>query len=537
VLERLREIDAHLEDAARAGQRPSGRPGSPGLVEFAKFPGRDFNYLQELDELHADKPASREELLEEVVGFFRGAQRPDSPYCLFNMNVLPTVDAAAVASLALIRNVNGLMDMFAGETLLVEQKVARTIGRWAGWPQAMGIACNGGKLTMQYAMRAAISRAQPDSTRMGIQGRLVVLCSAGAHYSVEHVAASVGIGAQNCIRVPLDASGGMDQGALLAAMEKAHAEGATIVAVISCGGTIVDFCCDDTTKVRRAVEKFASDHSLKRAPYLHFDSVIGWLYLAFRRATEADWEMLEIEPEIRSRINEVVRRCSGLDQFDSLGVDFHKTGLCPYTSSFFIAPNYQFMNELGTDDYRYEQRDFEFGAFRAYRYTFENTRPTQGILSAWVNLRGLGPHGLREYLVSLHRGRSGLEEAIRRHGQFAVLNEANLGWEVLFDIPFDDAGADSGGDQLAVAFMEHCWRRVREGHELPLFSIVPEYHVEHDPARSRLAFLLYPMGEKPPEWWDTVVNAVAAELNDFCEAARSEVNLELGSAAWDKPIR
>lgn len=537
VLERLEEMDAHLEGAAQAGQRPSRRAGSPRLAEFAKFPARDFDYLEELDQLGPDRPASREELLEEVAGFFRGAQRPDSPYCLFNMNVLPSVDATAAASLALIRNVNGLMDMFSGETLLVEQKVARTIGRWAGWPQAMGIACNGGKFTMQYALRAAISRAQPDSTRLGIQGRLVVLCSAGAHYSVEHVAASVGIGAENCIRVPLDAGGSMDQGALLEAMERVHAEGATIAGVIACGGTIVDFCCDDTTRTWRAVEGFARDHSLERTPYLHFDSVIGWLYLAFRDASAADWEMLEAEPEIRGRIEEVVRRCAGLDRFDSLGVDFHKTGLCPYTSSFFIAPDYRFMSELGTGDYRYGERDFEFGNFRAYRYTFENTRPTQGILSAWVNLRGLGRQGLCEYLVGLHRGRSGLEEAIRRHGQFTVLNESNLGWEVLFEIPFDGVGADGNADHLAIAFMEHCWRRVREGHELPLFSIVPEYHVEHDAARSRIAFLLYPMGDQPPEWWDTVVTAVAAELSDFCAAARSEVELERGSPAWDKPIR
>jgi glutamate/tyrosine decarboxylase-like PLP-dependent enzyme len=534
VLNRLGEMDTHLERVARDAQRPSGRSGSPELAAFAKFPSRNFNYLEELEQVDGDQPVSGEELLDEIAGFFRGAQRPDSPYCLFNMNVLPTVDATAAASLALMRNVNGLMDTFSGESLLVEQKVARIVGRWAGWPRAMGIACNGGKITMQYALRAAISRAQPSSIRQGIEGRLVVLCSAGAHYSVEHVAASVGIGAENCIRISLDASGGMDQQELLAAMETAHAEGATIAAVICCGGTIVDFCCDDTAKVWRVVEGFARAHSLQRAPYLHFDSVIGWLYLAFRGASEDEWEAAAVEPEIRSRIGEVVRRCNGLERFDSLGVDFHKTGLCPYTSSFFIAPDRRFMDELGTGDYSYGERDFEFGNFRAYRYTFENSRPTQGILSAWVNLRRLGRQGLREYLVSLHRGRRGVERAIRRHGQFTVLNQSNLGWEVLFDIPFGSAET-GGGDGLAIAFMEHCWRQVREGYELPLFSIVPEYHFEHDATQSRVAFLLYPMGDQQPGWWDSVVASIAGELTAFCEAAKTDADLR--PPTWEKPIR
>jgi hypothetical protein len=115
VLRRIGEMDAHLESVARAGQRPAGDSRS---TAFAKFPGRDFNYLEELDAVQTDRPASEEELLDEIAGFFRGAQRPDSPYCLFNMNVLPTVDATAAASLALMRNVNYTFTFPTQETRL-----------------------------------------------------------------------------------------------------------------------------------------------------------------------------------------------------------------------------------------------------------------------------------------------------------------------------------------------------------------------------------------------------------------------------------
>ncbi|HEV7937106.1 MAG TPA: pyridoxal-dependent decarboxylase [Solirubrobacteraceae bacterium] len=530
-------MDSHLRGTARQAQRRD--PESPDhltIDPFAKFPAREFNYLTELDAMDIDTPATEAELLDEVAHFFRGAQRPESPYCLFNTNVLATVDATAAACLATMQNLNCLMDMFGGESLLVEQKVARTIGRWAGWPESMGIACHSGKVTMQYALRLAIARAQPASSKKGIVGPLVVLSSASAHYSVEHVAASVGIGAENCVRVPVDSGGRMSSSALWTAMKRAHAQGATIAAVVCCGGTIVDFSCDDTAKVHSTVDRFTREHSLAQRPYLHFDSVLGWLYFAFRGVSAEDLELAVPDDAIRNRIAVVTNRCSALGQFDSLGVDFHKTGLCAETNSFFIAPDRRFMDELGTGDYKYQDADFEFGNFRAYRYTFENSRPSHGILAAWVNLRMLGRNGFGEYLVSLHQGRAGLEQAIERHGQFTVLNHSNLGWEVLFHIPFEEAGADAAYDDIAIAFMEHCWRRVREGRELPLFSIVPEYHIDHDPARSRVAFLLYPMNARPPEQWDAVIAAIARELRRF-EQGRESAARNKRSLAWEKPIR
>jgi glutamate/tyrosine decarboxylase-like PLP-dependent enzyme len=536
VLARLAVMDAHLRRRAAEAQREPHEAGSVTAQPYAKFPARDFNYLTELEELDTVEAASEPELLDEIAGFFRGAQRPESPYCLFNLNVLPTVDATAAACLSVMHNVNGLMDMFAGESLLVEQKVARTIGRWAGWPESMGISCNGGKVTMHYALRCAIARAQPSAARDGLAGRLVVLCSAGAHYSVEHVAASVGIGASNCVRIPLDQSGGMSPDALWAAMQRAHAEGARIAAVVCCGGTVIDFCCDDTTEVGELVDRFVTTHGLGYTPYLHFDSVIGWLYLAFRDLTAAELEDAVSDSAARARVAEVVRRCAALERFDSLGVDFHKTGLCPYASSCFIARDRRFMDELGAGDYAYGESDFQFGSFRAYRYTIENSRPTHGILSAWVNLRGMGREGLRNYLVGLHRGRAGLEAALSRHGRFTTLNDSSLGWEVVFDIPFEERLSDENYGDVAVVFMEHCWRLVRDGEQLPLFSIIPEFHVERDPARSRFAFLLYPMRDQPASLWDSVVDMIALELARFQED-RARVGEHSRPEGWQKPIR
>ena len=527
VLHRLSEMDQRVRAQAAAAQVST--PGAPDV--HAKYPGREFDYLHELEELDEITEPQPGRVLDEVAAFFRGAQRPESPLCLFNLNVLPTVDATAAACLSVTANVNGLMDEFAGESLLVEQKVARTIGRWAGWPQAMGISCGGGKATMIYALRCAVARVQPQATRQGVRGRLVVLCSSGAHYSVEHVAAIIGLGADYVVRVQLDRRGAMAPDALAVALERAHAEGSTVAAIVCSGGTVIDFCCDDLEQVHRIAERFATTRGVAM-PYLHFDSVIGWPHLALLGLPPSDIDDIMRSAPGRDRVDEVLRRCAALPIFDSLGVDMHKSGLCPYASSFFIARDRSFMEALGETDYRYGPSDFRSGSFRAYRYTLENTRPTHGTISAWVNLVGLGRKGFGRYLSDLHAGRAGVEAALRRHGRFEPLNASSLGWEVVFDIPRPSAVGALGYRDFAIGFIEHCWRRVRDGHGLPLFSIVPEFHVDRDPALTRIAFVLYPMGIRESATWDWVVQAISQELDQFVAAGA-----RTSSGPWEKPIR
>jgi hypothetical protein len=128
-----------------------------------------------------------------------------------------------------------------------------------------------------------------------------------------------------------------------------------------------------------------------------------------------------------------------------------------------------------------------------------------------------------------------MEAAIARHGKFELLNRDSLGWEVVVDLPLGDPGATGPPTQLAVAFIEHCWRRIRDGHELPLISIVPQYHVDHDSRRSRIAFLFYPMREAVPALRDAAVSAVARELEWF-NAERGQTDRSRVER-WEEPIR
>lgn len=542
LIDYTQELDHHVQQCARASQSwlPKLTFAPDALTTLGpKYPVQAFSYLDELECDDKDEaPASDDELLNEVARYFRGAIRPQSPHSLFNMVPEPGVAATAAAWLATAYNTNSLMDAFGGKALLIEQQVARRIGRWAGWAHAMGIACNGGKLTIMYAIKSALSRIAPDSQRNGLPNDIVILCSEGAHYCVEHATSLLGLGASNCLRVPANREGRMCADALRRMLSEQHASGRRVAAIICCGGTTINFNCEDTREVLDIAEAFAQENNLKERPYLHLDSVIGWLYLSQSGVDTKEEKHQVCSSRIRARLAEVHRRLRSTGAFDSLGVDFHKNGLCPYASSFFVSRDRRFMDELGDGNYHYTNKDFQYGQFRAYRYTVENSRPAQGILAAWINLRKLGRHGYAAYLIRLHEARDSLTNALERHGLFRVLNYSSLGWEVVFDIPFEPEviALAPSKEELAMGFMQECWDRVNAGYDLPLFSVVPGYRIENDPDTVTTAFLLYPMRQRLDSEWDETVTLIAKQFHDFQTRLRKGQTV-LEQIPFEKPIR
>lgn len=541
LIDYVQVLNRHIQQNARASQcKLPELTFAPDALETLgpKYPIQPFSYIEELERTQDETPASEAELLNEVARYFRGAIRPQSRNSLFNMVPEPSIAATAGAWLATAYNTNSLMDAFGGEALLIEQLVARRIGRWAGWKDAMGIACNGGKLTIMYAIKSALSRIAPHSQCTGLPNDIVILCSEGAHYCVEHAASLLGLGADNCLRVSANSEGRMCAEALRHALNEQHARKRRVAAIICCGGTTINFNCEDTREILDIAEAFARENNLKERPYLHLDSVIGWLYLSQPDVNKGEPIRQISSPRIKARIAEVHSRIRGIDAFDSLGVDFHKNGLCPYASSFFVSRDRRFMDELGCGNYHYTEKDFQYGQFRAYRYSFENSRPAQGILAAWINLRKLGRNGYADYLVRLHEARDSLTDALERHGMFRILNYSSLGWEVVFDIPFDSdvIALASSTEELAMNFMQECWERVNAGYDLPLFSIVPGYRIENEPDKVTTAFLLYPMRQHQDAEWDEIVLLIAKQLHDFQTRLRTG-RKALSQTQFAQPIR
>lgn len=534
VLPRLQRMERALLSSACASI-------GPGQVLGPRFAAEDFDYRSELERTSIEDPCGASDLDHQVSRFFRGAIRPESDHALFNMVPQPDPDVTAAAALAIVHNSNCLMDAFGGEALLVEQQVARAIGRWVHWNQAMGISCTGGKLTLFYAIRNAIGRLWPDMRRTGVANDVQVLCSQGAHYCVEHVASLAGVGSDNCIRVAADGSGGMCPQALATALRNAHEAGKRVAAIICCGGTTIGFSCDDTRQVLDVVDVYMAECNPGQRPLLHLDSVIGWLYFTcLGKDPVLDAAVAgNAHDDARERVARVLGKLAGLHRFDSFGVDFHKNGLAPYASSFFIARDAGFMDALGQGDYQYSNGDFSFGQFRAYRYTVENSRPGNGILSAWVSLNKYGRSGLASYLWSLQQARDEVQQAMQLHGRFRPLNLSSCGWEIVFAVDFPEELVTAAGSlaRLSMAFMQSCWKKTQAGEDLPLFSIVPAFR---DPACSKVhdnAFLLYPMRPLGVHAWIRVLERISAQLDIFILESYAQDHSLKGACHVEQPIR
>lgn len=327
-----------------------------------------------------------------------GAIRPQSSQYLFNIMPAPHLDAVAASTIASLLNTNTLMDRYAGNLLKVEQNVSRTIGSWAGWPNSFGISCAGGKATMIYAVRAALTRLAPHSRVEGVPRNVVILANEMAHYVVEDICTLVGLGSGACRRVKCKEPWSMDPELISQAICDAHSEGKQVAAVICCGGTTINSCVDNLRQVVEVSHQTLEALGCSYRPYFHLDAVIGWLWLAFRGDEE---ERNRLTPAVRRPVEDFLRKLEGLEYFDSFGADLHKNGLCPISGSFFICREFETLASLTNGQVTLERESLEVNDWRPYRYTLENSRPGGGILAAWAVLNRLGRKGFQDNVTYL----------------------------------------------------------------------------------------------------------------------------------------
>lgn len=503
-----------------------------------KFKVNTFSYNEILDEVAIpEKGASSEEVFENLAELFEGSIRTQSPYSLFNMVPSPLIDTVAASTITQLYNTNSLMDSFGGKVLLFEQKIARMLGKLAGWNDAHGVACNGGKLTLLYAVKSAISKIDPDSRNKGIDKNLVVLTNESSHYCVEHVCSILGLGSDNCIRIKSEDGWKMNIKNLLETIEEQHKNEKKVAAIICAGGTTINFACDDTVSVYKNVKELFENSNQDYFPYFHLDSVIGWLWMNFIGVSESELNEKIPNEKIRNKIMEVVKRIEGVSNFDSFGVDMHKNGLCPYSTSMFISKTDDNFDYLNDGKYSYGEDDYEFGNFRAYRYTFENSRPATGIVNSWIAMNRLGRTGFQDYLIKLKDISEELKTKLEESEKISILNKS-LGWEIVFDIDFNRIEKKYNGsyESIAKAFMQYCWDEVNAGKVVPLISIVPEYKI-YPGDINHTAFLIFPMSM----YLDSeIISDIVIKLNETIDEFETKVlsgEISIGQVDFEKPIR
>ena len=155
---------------------------------------------------------------------------------------------------------------------VMEAEVLAKLARLLGGAYAAehdGLLVPGGSIANLYGMQLARDRKDPEWKARGMNGgpRLVAFTSEHSHYSYKKSAMLIGLGTDNLVGIPTDASGAMRTDALEAAIVEAAAEGRVPFFVGATAGTTV----------RGGYDRFdeVADVCARHGLWMHIDGAWG----------------------------------------------------------------------------------------------------------------------------------------------------------------------------------------------------------------------------------------------------------------------
>jgi L-2,4-diaminobutyrate decarboxylase len=376
--------------SARGGPLPSG--GAP-VVAAAMRAALSENVLPEFGIGAASALAE----LTQVLAY--GAADPADARCVGHLHC-PPLAVAAVADFA-VSVLNPSLDSWdqapAGTAL--EGEVLAALAGLVGYPPASagGVLTTGGTesnlMGLLLARDTVVHRrygAHPAATGLpaGAVGRLRVLCSELAHFSVAREAALLGLGEHAVIRVATDRDRRMDPVMLGEALSRVAARGEVPVAVVATAGTTDFGSIDPLPQVAEA--------AVEHGAWLHVDAAYGGGALFSDR----------LAPLLR-----------GLELADSLALDLHKLGWQPVAAGVFLTREAAALKPL-------EQRvaylnpadDEEAGYPSLLGRSLRTTRRADAFKIA-VTLRALGRAGIGTLVDRCHDLAGYAARAIDEHPQ------------------------------------------------------------------------------------------------------------------------
>jgi len=375
-----------------------------------------------------------EAVARELVAQFEGLPIFAHPKTQVNVVPPPSIASIIGALLPTIYNPNLVSDDTSHGIGVAEERVSAMTAALLGYDReaSAGVFTFGGTGTTLYGVKIGLEKAFPDTMEHGVREGAVMFSSGQSHYARLNVAGWLGIGEQNSIQVETHPTNDMRIDLFEEAARKAIADGKRIAAIIATMGTTDAFGIDDLAAIVAVRDRLVEELRLDYRPHVHADAVIGWAWSVFN---DYDFEenRLGFRPRTVRALAGAGRRIRALAQADSIGVDFHKTGFAPYTSSLFLVRDRNDLRLLarGREEMPYL---FQSGQRHPGLFTLETSRSGSPILSALANLLYLGKDGLRALLGHLVEMAELLREHFEGHATTTVLNGDNFGTVTLFRV-------------------------------------------------------------------------------------------------------
>jgi glutamate/tyrosine decarboxylase-like PLP-dependent enzyme len=417
VLRALDRVDA------MKSQRPM--LGEPQVIDFS-----DATLARVPDEMSTVELVTRD-LVDHLAGMFIWGH----PRAQVNVINPPCIPGILGTLLPAIYNPNLCSEEASRGVALAEAEAISMTAALMGYDpsQSGGVFTFGGTATLMYAIRIGIEKAVPGAMQNGITGQPpVVICSDQAHYANKTAAAWLGLGTSSVVKIPTAPNNEIRTCLLESELRRLLKEGRRIACIVATMGTTDAFGVDHLEKIRELRDDLVQEFSLDYVPHLHADAVIGWAWSVFR-----DYDFITNPLSFPDRTLRALagsnRRIRHLDQADSIGVDYHKTGFAPYISSAFFVKDGKDLGMLARDQsttpYLFQSGDYNPG-----RFTMETSRSGCGPMSALGALQLLGKSGLRTLLGHLVTMAETLRNRLTAQPAISVMNPDNFGPVTLFRV-------------------------------------------------------------------------------------------------------
>jgi len=463
-------------------------------TDFSKsiVPVESFNYLDLVKDLKLpQKIQSEDKAVKLITELFDGAVRWHSPRTMYNVTPPPLLYTIASNFLVSLYNPNLVWDMPAGKMASAEQRVIKQLTEYIGWDwkQAGGAFVFGGKATSLYAAKIGLRKALPDSQAEGVKKDVILISTKACHPSHISDGEWLGIGAKNVVRLNTHQDSTLDLVELKQTMQDAATNDKKIAAILISGGTTNNMAVDPIKEVVEIRDQIIKRNKLDYSPHVHVDAVVGWPWIFFKNYS-FEKNPLNLSKGVKDKFKIIVSNLRHIDLADSFGLDFHKTGFCPYTSSLFLIRNKQ-------EFYKSKDNFVEYGQYTPFAYTLENSRQANGAVAAYVALNTLGVEGFQIILSTLTEAADKLRIALEMTSQFSIINKNGLSNAIIFvpELPghvnfVDSAVEKEARDNYTTEFLQQLKQR---GNPF-LLDMTPAYSTGSEvyPYKALKAYLMSP---------------------------------------------
>ena len=215
----------------------------------------------------------------------------------------------------------------------VEQQIARWMQHLFGFPEsASGLFVTGSSMANLIGLLVARTSMLGTEVRakglQHIQERLIAYPSCEAHGCLERAMEMAGMGGHQLRKIPVNERHQMDLQALAETVSADRALGLTPFCVIGTAGTINVGAIDDLSGIATI--------ALREGMWFHVDGACGALGM--------------MSPKIGAKM-------LGIQQADSIALDFHKWGQIPYDAGFVLMRNSKLHYETFASQAEYLRRE------------------------------------------------------------------------------------------------------------------------------------------------------------------------------------